>query len=703
MLGIKVERRFIITALALICYSFLALAITIPGQSENQDHKSEVKKNSDSKTNVKGGQLPAPNSEAIKINLNLDEKGKEISPKMFGLFFEDINFAADGGLYAEKVINRSFEFPQPTMGWKTFGKTAIREDGPFSNNPHYIRLSSSGHPVKFSGLENEGFTGIGVEKGETYKFSVWARLAKGKDAYLKIILADKRSDRNNQEIASAYLKIDSPDWQKYSVELMPDTTLAHSVLRIFLNHPDDGVEVDLEHISLFPTDTWMGHENGLRKDLVELLAALQPGFLRFPGGCIVEGADLNTRYQWKNTIGIPENRPVNENRWHYTFTDRFYPEYYQSNGLGFFEYFLLCEEIGAQPIPVLNVGMVCQFQNDSTAHAPLDSLDCYIQDALDLIEFATGDTETKWGKVRADMGHPQPFNLTTIGLGNEQWGREYVSRLEKFIPPIRENYPEIKIIGSSGPDSEGEQYDYLWPEMARLGVDFVDEHYYRPDTWFLSSNSRYDNYPRTGPKVFAGEYACHPVGKKENHFKGALIEGGFMTGLERNADIVQLASYAPLFAHVDAWQWRPDMIWFDNLRSVPSSSYYVQQLFSLNTGDHTLPISFSEGWSLERVQEQGVFISASYDSKDSAIILKIVNTSPESEQFQIDFSGTNIIEGNSKGKEIILSASPEDENTLETPDLVQPKEKEFEFTYPEFSTTLTPYTMAVYRLPYKKS
>ena len=326
----------------------------------------------------------------------------------------------------------------------------------------------------------------------------------------------------------------------YEIVFTSPVTEANAHLRIFLESTGS---VDLEHISLFPVNTFNGHKNGLRKDLAEALLDINPGVFRFPGGCIVEGTDLETRYDWKKSVGPVENRPLNENRWHYTFKHRFFPDYFQSYGLGFYEYFLLSEEIGAEPLPIVNCGLSCQFQNqDSAAHVAVCNLDEYIQDALDLIEFANGNVNTTWGKVRADMGHPEPFNLKYIGVGNEQWGEEYPERLKPFVTAIRKAYPEIQIIGSSGPDSEGKQFEYLWPEMKNLKVDMVDEHFYRPETWFLSQGNRYDNYDRKGPKVFAGEYACHGDGKKYNHFNAALLEAAFMTGLERNADIVHMAT-----------------------------------------------------------------------------------------------------------------------------------------------------------------
>lgn len=635
------------------------------------------------------------------LTLKADKPGAPIQPTMYGLFFEDINFGADGGLYAEKIKNRSFEFPQHLMGWKTFGGVELRNDGPFDRNPHYVRLTSAGHNHKHTGLENEGFVGIGVEKGEKYRFSVWARVPQGGEGRLKVVLADRNTHGRSQDLASAKIKVTTTDWQKYTVELTPDQTCAHAVLRVFLRHPDT-TAVDLEHLSLFPVDTWKGHENGLRKDLAQKLADIHPGVFRFPGGCIVEGTDLDTRYQWKNTVGPVENRPTIENRWHYTFTHHFFPDYFQSNGLGFYEYFLLSEEIGAEPLPVLNVGLSCQYQNDRPEdHVAVDSLAPYIQDALDLVEFANGDTTTTWGSLRAQMGHPAPFNLKMMGIGNEQWGPEYVERLEPFLAAMRKAHPEIKIVGSTGPDSEGDKFGYLWPEMKRVKADLVDEHFYRPEDWFLAQGARYDNYDRKGPKVFAGEYACHMRHKNWNHFEPALLEAAFMTGLERNADVVHMATYAPLFAHVDAWQWRPDMIWFDNLRSMPTASYYVQQLFATNKGTNVLPLTM-DGKPLTGAEGQnGLFASATLDKDANQIVVKVANTSKEDQTLNINITGLKkgkVLDG---GKVLTLHADLEAENTLDNPDIVKPVESTVEAAGREFNATVGPSTFAVYRLNIK--
>lgn len=622
--------------------------------------------------------------------------GAEIQPTMYGLFFEDINYAADGGLYAELVKNRSFEFPQHFMGWNTYGNVSLRNDGPFERNPHYVRLGNAGHEHKHTGLENEGFFGIAVKEGAEYRFSVWARVPQGTAGEtIRVELVDTRSMAEQQAFAQQTLAINSTEWKKYQMILKSPVTHPKAKLRIFLTSKGT---VDLEHISLFPTDTWNGHENGLRKDLAQALADIRPGVFRFPGGCIVEGTDLDTRYDWKKSIGAVENRPLNENRWHYTFPHRFYPDYYQSYGLGFYEYFLLSEEMGAEPLPVLSCGLSCQFQNtDQEAHVAVCDLDSYIQDALDLIEFANGDATTTWGKIRAEMGHPAPFNLKFIGIGNEQWGPEYPEHLAPFVKAIRKTYPNIKIIGSSGPGSEGEEFDYLWPEMKRLKVDLVDEHFYRPESWFMSQGARYDNYDRKGPKVFAGEYACHGSGKKWNHFNAALLEAAFMTGLERNADVVHMATYAPLFAHVEGWQWRPDMIWFDNLNSVRTASYYVQQLYAHHKGTNVLTLTMDKKPVTGAEGQRGLFASAVYDKHTNEVIVKVANISDEAQPLKLRFDGLKKNESLLEGRCILLHAADGDsDNTLDTPDRIVPTETPVSVSGKEFNTQLGAKSFAVY-------
>ena len=388
----------------------------------------------------------------VEITVDARKPGAEIQPEMYGVFFEDINFGADGGIYAELIKNRSFEFEHPFVGWVPFGDVTIQTENPcFDRNPRYVHITARGLRTG-SGLENAGFKGIGLKKENEYRFSFFARAEKGKTLKLKVELVNS----SNDIVGRSELDITGTDWKKYTSILTSGVTDAHCKIRLSLHNQG---AVDMDHISLFPVQTWKGRENGLRKDLVQALYDLNPGVFRFPGGCIVEGNTIESRYQWKNSVGPVENRPLNINRWNYTFKHKFFPDYYQSYGLGFYEYFLLSEDLGAAPLPVLNCGMACQYE--STELVSLDELEPYIQDALDLIEFANGPVTSKWGKVRAEMGHPAPFNLKFLAIGNEQWGEIYVERLERFVEVLRKEHPEIKIVGTSGPAPDGEKFDYF--------------------------------------------------------------------------------------------------------------------------------------------------------------------------------------------------------------------------------------------------
>ena len=630
------------------------------------------------------------------FDINMKKLGAPIQPTMYGIFFEDINFAADGGLYAELIKNRSFEFPvDPLQGWTAFGNVKVREDGPFDKNPHYVRLGNAGHAHKHTGLENNGFFGIGLKEGAQYRFSVWARVPDGGDAAIRVELIDRANMGERQAYVQQRVNISSSQWKKYEVVLTSPVTDPKATLRIFLQSKE--ATVDLEHISLFPVDTGMGHENGMRKDLAQALYDLHPGIFRFPGGCIVEGTELETRYNWKNSVGPVENRPINENRWEYTFDYRFFPDYFQSYGLGFYEFFLLSEEIGSEPLPIVSCGLACQFQNDDeSAHVPVAELQDYIQDALDLIEFANGDVSTKWGALRAEMGHPAPFNLKFLGVGNEQWGETYPEHLEPFVKAIRAKYPNIKIVGSSGPDSEGKQFDYLWPEMKRLGADLVDEHFYRPYDWFLAQGARYDNYDRKGPKVFAGEYACHARGKKWNHFYASLLEAAFMTGLERNADIVHMATYAPLFAHVEGWQWRPDLIWFDNLNTMRTVSYYVQQLYSQYKGANALTLTMDKKNVTGAEGQNGLFASAVADG--NKVYVKVVNTSDKAQSINLNFTGMKKNEVLKGVKCIRLTTDKLEEDNIEDPTNILPEELAFNAQGQNVNVTVEPLCFRIFVL-----
>ena len=622
------------------------------------------------------------------LDVSTRKLGAPIQSTMYGIFFEDINYAADGGLYGELVKNRSFEFPQHLMGWQAFGCVDVKDDGPFERCPHYVVLSAPDHRDRRTGLTNEGFFGIGVKKGEQYRFSVWAKAPKGSGA-IRVQLIDESTMRENQTFAEQTIDIASKDWKKYSVELKSNVDLKRAKLRIFLK---GGNSVALEHVSLFPVNTYKNRENGMRRDLAQALEDLHPGIFRFPGGCIVEGTDLDTRYQWKNSVGPVENRPLNQNRWEHTFDYRYFPDYYQSYGLGFFEFFQLAEDIGAEPLPVISCGLSCQFQNpDPTkpgVHVALDDLGPYIQDALDLVEFANGDVNTKWGKLRADMGHPAPFNLKFLGVGNEQWdydekhggfGPVFTERLKKFSDALRAKYPNLKLIGTTGPNSEGWDFDLLQPRMKELKVDLYDEHYYRDEQWFLSHGLRYDSYDRKGPKVFAGEYACHGRGKKWNHYEAAILEAAHMTGFERNADIVHMTTPAPLFAHVEGWQWRPDQIWYDQTQMFKTVSYYVQQLYATNKGTHVLPLTTPKQQGKKTIGvpvanqegQNGLFASAAFDQNTNEVIVKVANTSKTVQPITLNLKD---LTGASTAETITLSHSGmDDENSIQRPELITPK------------------------------
>ena len=645
------------------------------------------------------------NAQTNTFDINTSNAGAPIPSTMYGIFFEDINYAADGGLYAELIKNRSFEFPNNYAGWIISGKVSLKDDGPFKKNPHYVRLAPSGHRDKHTMIENEGFFGIGVKANAEYRFSVWARVPDGGNAKIWIDLVENATMTDDQKIGNAGLDISGKEWKKYTVTLKAKKTLDKAHLRVW---GDSKVTTDLEHVSLFPVDTYKGHENGMRKDLAESLEQLKPGVFRFPGGCIVEGTDLATRYQWKNSVGPVENRPLNENRWHYTFTHRYFPDYFQSYGLGFYEYFLLSEEIGAEPLPVLNVGMSCQFQNgiehEDEVHVPLDQLQPYIDDCIDLIDFANGDPATnQWAKLRADMGHPEPFNLKYLGVGNEQWDYEgnpaFTKRLKIFVDAIRKVHPEIKLIGTTGPNSEGKEFDMLQPRMKEIGCDLYDEHFYRNEEWFLKSGNRYDNYDRSkkAPKVFAGEYACHGKGKKWNHFNAALMEAAFMTDLERNADIVEMATYAPLFAHVEGWQWRPDAIWYDNLRKFNSCSYYVQQLYSLNKGTNVLSLTMNGKPVAGNDGQNGLFASAVLDKNTNEVVIKVINTGDKPQPVTLNLRGMK--KGTYSAQ--LISLHSDDltaENTLDNPTKIVPQTSSLSVTAPAQEISVPARTFYIYRI-----
>jgi alpha-N-arabinofuranosidase len=526
-------------------------------------------------------------AEPVTITVDTQKPVHAISPRMVGIFLEDINFGGDGGLNSELIKNGGFEFPQSLMGWKKLGgdgSVRVEHDAPRrATNINYLSLRG-----RKAGIASEGFRRIGVHKGKEYLFNCWARTLPNKTAKLKVKLVSGYA-----VLAETDLTISGSEWQDLSATLKPSATKAHCRFELVL---EDGDALALDMVSLCPADTWKGRPHGFRKDLVELLADLKPAFFRFPGGCIVEGRDLNNRYQWKTTIGDLADRRLIINRWNTEFSHRPTPDYFQSFAVGFYEYFLMSEEIGAEPLPILNCGMACQFNTSELV--PLGELQPYIQDALDLIEFANGPLTSQWGAKRAAMGHPEPFNMKLLGVGNEQWGPQFIERYKAFAVVLKEMHPEIELVSGAGPAPNDQQYHYAWPELRQLNADIVDEHCYAMPDWFLKASKRYDGFERNGPEVCMGEYAAQSVDicapNNRNNLRCALAEAAFLTGMERNSDIVTMSAYAPLLGHEDAWQWRPNLIWFDNLTAYATPNYYVQQLFSHHRGDEVLPVEVSD-------------------------------------------------------------------------------------------------------------
>lgn len=626
------------------------------------------------------------------IRVDAAHPGAAMSPQMFGIFFEDINFGADGGLYPERVKNRSFEFDEPLMAWHEVmtidakglgaakGEMDIRTEDPLNaSNPHYLRAQvyEPGY-----GFWNSGFRGMGIENGAEYRFSAYVRSG-GPRAIRATI-----TDPSGREIGSGKLDGFDGKWKRYETSIRASATAAHAQLNLFI---DARGYLDLDMVSLFPVDTWKNRPNGLRKDLVQMLYDMHPGFVRFPGGCIVEGRRLLTRYRWKTTVGDIAERKTLVNRWNNEFDQRPAPDYFQSFGLGFYEYFQLAEDIGARPLPILNCGMACQFNSSETAR--MENLDGYVQDALDLIEFANGPATSTWGALRVRMGHPAPFHLEMLGVGNEQWGPRYVERYQAFANVLKARHPEISLVVSAGPAPAGEPFESMWAKWRQLKVDIVDEHYYMNPQWFLANTGRYDRYDRSGPKVFAGEYAAQTAGvarpDNRNNWEAAIAEAAFMTGLERNGDVVRMASYAPLLAHAEAWQWTPDAIWFDNLRSYGTPDYYVQMLFARSAGTRIVPVTPRA--------EGGLFTSASLDERTHELIVKAINDTPSARPAEVRLDGADV----SGTVKVTVLASPDlkAENSFEHPRAVAPEFSSVDVRSGMVSVELRPYSVNIYRIP----
>ncbi len=628
------------------------------------------------------------------LTVKANQPVADVQPTMWGVFFEDINLGADGGIYAELIKNRSFEFFKPLMGWKVEQKPFVEGAVTVQNrrdnipNPRFLRVQLNNATRGNLSMTNEGFRGMGIKKDLRYDFSFMYRTtAAGIKLHVELL------NTKNEIIGSTVTEATSTtEWKKQAVSFHSTATELKGQCRIWFE--GSGV-IDLDMISLFPEDTWKKRPGGMRADMIQMLADMKPGFIRFPGGCIVEGFDLSNRYQWKKTIGPIDQRQLIMNRWNIEFPQRSAPDYFQTFGLGFFEYFQLAEDIGAEPLPILNCGMACQF--NSAELVQLDQLDPYVQDALDLIEFANGDITTVWGKKRAEMGHPAPFNLKMMGIGNENWGPQYLERLKVFQKAIKEKYPAFKLITSSGTDPDGARFDLLNTELRKMNVEFVDEHYYRKPEWFYNNVKHYDNYPRTGTKVFAGEYASHvdkTTGAVRNNWQAAISIAAFMTGLERNADVVQMASYAPLFAHIDGWQWAPDLIWVDNLRLYGTPEYYVQKLFSLNKGTKVVPITLNN----EVVAGQdSLYASAVMDAAKNELVVKIVNASGKEQVSMLAVEGVKKLA--TVGKLTVMrSADMYQANSFEQPLAISPQESTIAVKSKKVTYTVTPYSFTVVRI-----
>ena len=547
---------------------------------------------------------------ALQATVHADRPGHAIPKTLYGIFFEDINYAADGGLYPELIANRGFDWRtnEPEgwrREWRGSGMGRVSLQGGYPVNPNtwqYLRIECYA-PGEGAGVANSGFGGIAVQQGEKYDLSFYARphatyaggLTVRLEAADKKALASYRIEKGawkNKPSGSARWRsfvpesapgtaratLDPPpppEWFKYEAVFTPSETVTNGQLVVLL---DAAGTVDIDLVSLFPQATFNGRKNGMRRDLMQMLKEMKPATLRFPGGCVVEGSDMEMLYHWKRTVGPVERRGINWNRW----------GYWQSHGLGFFEYFQLAEDVGAEPLPILAAGLTCQFKKP-LEFAPLDALDYFIQNAIDLIEFANGSPETPWGKVRAEMGHPAPFNLKYVGIGNENWDNVFLDRYEVIARAVKAKHPEITIITSAGAQPEGPMFELAWKRLPELKAELVDEHYYKPPEWFLSQANRYDPYDRNGPKVYVGEYACHTRDRK-NNLTAALAEAAVMTGFERNSDVVRMAAYAPLFNKIGSSQWNVDLIWFDNVKAFGTPSYYVQKLFMNNLPDVLLPV-----------------------------------------------------------------------------------------------------------------
>jgi alpha-L-arabinofuranosidase len=582
-------------------------------------------------------------SEPIELTVQAGTSGRPISPDIVGVFFEDLNYAADGGLYAELVQNRSFEYsPAEQPDWHPLkfwdlqkrgggdGSIGVANMRPIHrNNPHYVLLTVR-TPGEGVGIANSGFGGIPLKDGERYEASfrayqafmgqMWGRGDNSKPMPVTLRLETGSGDL----LAEASIQIQGREWTRYSAKLVSPRTVNDARL-VLLAHDMGGICLDM--ISLFPEKTFRNRPNGLRADLAQTIADIQPKFIRFPGGCLVHGQGIHQYYDWKDSIGPVEQRRTFRNLWGYS----------QTMGFGYFEFFQFCEDIGAKPIPVVTAGVCCQHAGSSPNRGqeglPLDEMPAYIRDVLDLIEWANGPATSAWGAKRAAAGHPEPFGLKYLGVGNEDAITPvFKERFKMIYDALKEKHPEIVVIGTTGPFAAGEDYDNGWAFAKELNLEMVDEHYYVSPQWFWDNLKRYDTYDRNSAKVYVGEYAAHDRGRR-NTLRSAVAEAAGLTGFERNGDVVGFASYAPLLARRGHTQWTPDLIYFDATNVYPSANYYVQQLFGQNSGDHYLETVFGAG------DTKKLAASSVIDSKTGNLIVKVVNGGDDSREINIRLAG----------------------------------------------------------------
>ncbi len=599
------------------------------------------------------------------VNANiklLPTQKKAISDMLVGVFFEDINYAADGGLYAELIQNRDFEYAlsdkeghdkswNSSYAWSIKGEQATFEIDSVNpihvNNPHYAVVNVKQGTTM---LSNSGFDGIKVKKGATYNFSIFAKTLAGKVNRVLVSLVTN----DGKLLAQTTLNLGNTNWKQFKSTLLATDDANDATLAI---HPFGTGKLAIDMVSLFPAKTFRDRKNGLRADLAQTVADIHPRFVRFPGGCVAHGDGLHNMYRWKNTIGPLESRKPQRNLW----------GYHQTAGLGYFEYFQFCEDIGAAPLPVLAAGVPCQ--NSATGGAgqqggiPLEEMDAYIQEILDLIEWANGSPNTTWGKKRAEAGHPKPFNLKYIGIGNEDLISDlFKERFTMIFNAIKAKHPEITVIGTVGPFSEGSDYVAGWELADKLNVAMVDEHYYQNTGWFIHNQDYYDRYDRSKSKVYLGEYAAFLPGRP-NNIETALCEALYLTALERNGDIVSMTSYAPLLAKEGHTQWNPNLIYFNNSEVKPTTGYQVQKLYGLNAGntyvDAEIAISHNQDAIKNRIAYSFVTDPATKD-----LIVKLVNLLPVSVNSKIDLNG--IIPINAKAIKTILKGNPADKEVKPT-------------------------------------